>query len=463
MIKKLHIMFVAFLAFSAVTTAQNYPTSSWSDLADVSWYVDTQEQFTITTAEELAGVAQLVEGGNTFTGKTLNIGSNIDLNGHLWSPIGKNVDFPFSGAVEGGNYTVSNLWINIPQGDFVGLFGQCTNSSFKDILVDTSHIIARDTAGTLVGNLSTNSTMENCHVSNTSITGSGFNVGGLVGGILTNSNISTSSSSGDVVGENQIGGLVGTAWDLTAISECYTEGTVSGGYLIGGLVGYCTYAFIPNRTNSLDNSYSRATVTASLGRAGGVYGGGDGALAISNTYSTGAVTAPEFAGGFIGVYGPGGIDIINSYFDTETSGTMEAVGGFLGAPVSYGIEGKTTAEMKTAELVTLLNAGSTDNVWSIDPSLNDGYPILNNLLSVDNVTANPISVVVYPTVFDSSIHVSSKLDLEFYSLYSVSGTLVSEGSLRNVSSIELSELSSGLYILKIDTLKGSLVKKVIKK
>ncbi|MDT0295886.1 hypothetical protein ACFQ3R_11445 [Mesonia ostreae] len=51
--------------------AQDYPTTSWSDLADVSWYENTQEEFTISTAEQLAGVSLLVEEGNTFEDKPL--------------------------------------------------------------------------------------------------------------------------------------------------------------------------------------------------------------------------------------------------------------------------------------------------------------------------------------------------------------------------------------------------------
>ncbi|MDT0295887.1 T9SS type A sorting domain-containing protein [Mesonia ostreae] len=358
---------------------------------------------------------------------------------------------------------ISNLWINLPQDDFVGLFGQCTNSSFANIVVENANIIALGTVDTLVGNLSTNSTIDNCHVSNVTVTGTDFNCGGLVGGILTDSSISKSSSKGDVTGQSQVGGIVGTAWDFTTITECYSEGTVNGEYLIGGLVGYCTYAFVPNRTNTIVNSYSRATVTANLGRAGGVYGGADGACEISNTYSTGAVTGPEFVGGFMGAFGGGSVIISNSFYDLDTSGKDEAVGGFTAGEASYEIEGRNTADMKIEELVNLLNSGADEDVWSMDPSVNDGYPVLDNLLAVDAVQAETHSLTVYPSVFESQINVSTHLNLQSYSLYNTSGKLVSKGSLRNTSSIQTAAIASGLYILKINTQNGAVTKKVIKK
>jgi len=181
------LMLILTLAFGV--KAQVFPTTFWSDNADVSWYDANQDQFSIATAQALAGLSLLVEQGTTFDGKTLNITADIDLDAHLWTPIGTGTNFPFSGTVDGGNFTISNLWINLPNDDFVGLFGQVTGATFSNIIIDTSNILALDTAGTLVGNLSINSNMDNCHVKNISITATSYNIGGLVGGVLSNSNI----------------------------------------------------------------------------------------------------------------------------------------------------------------------------------------------------------------------------------------------------------------------------------
>lgn len=190
--------------------AQTYPTTEWSDLADTSWFDADLDEFSITTPEALAGLAELVNEGNTFEGKTITIDEAIDLDGNLWTPIGDAIAIPFSGTVEGNENTISNLWIDLPSQSVAGLFGQVTGGTLSDITIDTSNIVAADTAGTLVGNISTGSSIDNCHAKNVDVSSIGENTGGLVGGLLTDSSIANSSSSGDVVGVNQIGGLAGT-------------------------------------------------------------------------------------------------------------------------------------------------------------------------------------------------------------------------------------------------------------
>ncbi|MBQ0769677.1 MAG: T9SS type A sorting domain-containing protein, partial [Bizionia sp.] len=286
--------------------------------------------------------------------------------------------------------------------------------------------------------------------------------GGLVGGILTNSTISKSSASGDVTGLNQVGGLVGTAWDNTIITESFSEGTVSGGYLIGGLVGYCTFAFVPNTQNSINNCYSRSIITANSGRAGGIYGGADDALVLNNSYATGTVTAPEYAGAVIGAYGNGNIIIGNTYFDVDASQMTMGVGGYLGTPGTPDINGRTTPDMKNSAIVDLLNAGSANNPWTIDATRNDGYPILESLLSVNQNTFTASETVVYPTVFTDRITVSSTAQLKSFSMYSLTGALVLEGDLSKNTTIHPQTLSAGVYILNITTDKGTITKKVIK-
>ncbi|WP_417236119.1 T9SS type A sorting domain-containing protein [Bizionia paragorgiae] len=305
--------------------------------------------------------------------------------------------------------------------------------------------------------------MSNCHAQNVTITASGYNIGGLVGGILTNSNMTQCSASGDVTGLNQIGGLTGTAWDNTSITESYSEGTVSGGYLIGGLVGYCTFAFVPNTQNIINNSYSRSIVSANSGRAGGLYGGSDDALVLNNSYSTGTVTAPEYAGAVIGAYGGGNISIANTYFDLDSSQITNGVGGYLGNPGNPDINGRNTADMKNSEIVNLLNGGSTTGPWTIDATQNDGYPILASLLSVDQNTFTASNTVVYPTLFTNQITVSSAKKLESYSMYSITGALVLKGDFTHSNTINTQALSSGVYVLNIATNEGTLTKKVIKK
>lgn len=304
--------------------------------------------------------------------------------------------------------------------------------------------------------------MQDCHVTNASIIATSYNIGGLTGGVLTNSTMTRCSYSGVVVGQNQVGGLSGTAWNQSSITESYSEGTVSGGYLIGGLVGYCTFSFGPPTQNIINNCYSRSIVTANTGRAGGIYGGSDATLILSNSYSTGAVSAPEFAGGVIGAYGAG-IDIQNTFFDMETSGQTEGVGGYTGAPATPGIEARTTANMKTNEFLNLLNSGSNANLWSLETSLNDGYPILTSLLSIGETTFETPIVTVYPTIFTDMITVSTIVNLKSFKIYNIMGAMVQEGNFNGNNTIQPRNLSSGVYIIEINTENTTITKKLIKK
>ena len=43
----------------------------WTQLAETDWYTPSADRFTLTSARQLAGLAQLVKQGNSFAGKTV--------------------------------------------------------------------------------------------------------------------------------------------------------------------------------------------------------------------------------------------------------------------------------------------------------------------------------------------------------------------------------------------------------
>ena len=105
--------------------------STWPDVADTSWWNPASSSFTISTPQQLAGVAKLVNGGTTdFSGKTITLANNIDLAGSEWYPIAV-VDF--QGIFDGASYTISNmeLYSSAPG---VGLFGFLgANGTIKNV------------------------------------------------------------------------------------------------------------------------------------------------------------------------------------------------------------------------------------------------------------------------------------------------------------------------------------------
>lgn len=426
------------------TFFQNAPTTLWQDNADVSWYNATDSQFTLTTPAQVAGLAAIVNAGNAFAGKTVTFGNDMDFGAHLWMPIGKGYQFPFSGIIKGNNKTVSNIQINLPTGDFVGFVGQMFNGKIENLTADYVTVSGHDTVGSIVGNLSTNSTMDNCHAKNINISGTDFNIGGLVGGLLTNSSISNSSAEGDVAGVSQVGGLVGTVWDKTSITKSYAKGSVTGQYIIGGFAGYSTMAFGPNRNNEISDSYTRSNVVAFSERVGGFYGGPESNAVTTNVYSTGTVSQVSASGGFAGFVAF--MTASNIYYD-YTNAPLEPIGMFLAAPATYDIKAWTSAEMKTQTLATALNAGRTTAVWYYDAAKNDGYPILayeQMLATSDNNMRTKVQV--YPTVVTDFITINSKEKNMSYQVVDFSGRVLKSG-LAVDNKINLSQLAKGNYIL----------------
>lgn len=112
----------------------------WDGSADVSWYESSAQAYNLTTAEQLAGLAKLVNEGKTFSGKTITLGADIFLNDttgfnsdswtkqsrNKWIPIGTS-SRPFTGELDGlagkNNRKIYGLYINDASKSYAGLFG----------------------------------------------------------------------------------------------------------------------------------------------------------------------------------------------------------------------------------------------------------------------------------------------------------------------------------------------------
>ena len=221
-----------------------------------AWYTSvTDNKYTIRTAEELAYFAQLVNGGDNFSGKTITLARDIDLSAVChpadesgiveasWTPIGNADDKLFKGEFDGCNYTINNLYVT--QGNRVGLFG-CVNGTIKNI--------------TLFGT-----------VSGDGVAYAGGVVGSLKGGSVENC---TNNATVDVGSDGYAGGIVGKVGTSGNIVKCQNKAKISGTYA-GGIIGAINQGFRPNNVK-IDNCLNTGAVTASSGqRTGAVaYAGG---------------------------------------------------------------------------------------------------------------------------------------------------------------------------------------------
>ena len=128
----------------------------WSGESDTSWYNENETEFALATEEALLGLSDLVDAGNTFEGKAIELSSNLDLkayddNGELicFDPIGSyRNDTAFAGEFDGHGYTISNLNQNTwaldngyYYGDLgMGLFGLVDDAHIKNLNVDGASI-----------------------------------------------------------------------------------------------------------------------------------------------------------------------------------------------------------------------------------------------------------------------------------------------------------------------------------
>lgn len=160
----------------ALLNAEN-AADAW-DGKDVNtdWYTKAEDgtgtadkPYEINTAAQLAGLAQLVNGGTNFSGKTIKLAADIDLNNQAWTPIGNengfDAELAFSGTFNGDGYTVSGL--NVPDTYFPGLFGQIsTSAAVQNLIVkgsvtggEKAYDIWGEAAGVVCDN---NGTVQNC-------------------------------------------------------------------------------------------------------------------------------------------------------------------------------------------------------------------------------------------------------------------------------------------------------------
>lgn len=258
----------------------------WDGTADTSWYTSAPDasEYHISTAEQLAGLAQLVNadpGTTNFAGKTFYLDNDLDLSGHEWISIGTVLggDYPgysFCGVFDGQGHVISNLYSHesyIEGADEShnllrnALFGSVYNGEVKNLGVADAEIWIdpKDNSaagkGILVDRMG-KSKITNCWTSGSIYSGTKIekNIGGIVGITMQGCTISGCYSTATLTGNftnsegyytepnpadwpcDTIGGIVGARFDgnLT-VTDCWFDGKIVVNSLqaaVGGIVGY---------------------------------------------------------------------------------------------------------------------------------------------------------------------------------------------------------------------------------
>lgn len=247
-------------------------TISLAAAKDPGYTIEGNGTYTVTSADGLLNVAELVNGGKTDINITLD--KNIDLTGKEWTPIGTSFSNSYTGTFDGGGHTITGLTVTTND-EYAGLFG-CLGE-----------------AGTVK-----NVVMEGVQITNNHSSSFAGGVAGFSWGTIENCSV-----SGSVSGTVYVGGVVGAQWGGTT-TGCSSSATVKGMVDVGGVAGQT------NGSATLTACYATGNVTLEIDpikniSGGGLVGfnGGSSVLACyatGNVTSTGSSTGKVHIGGFLG-------------------------------------------------------------------------------------------------------------------------------------------------------------------
>jgi hypothetical protein len=414
--------------------ATSYPQLFWEDSQPGDLPVfsagsgTSADPYVVTTAAELNQIGYTAALMNQY----FKLGNNIDLSSLGSYPMIGDVNIPFVGSFDGNGKTLSNLTINKPAVNYVGLFSYIEGGSVRDLTATGFSVTGSSNVGLIAGGGSTivltnltaggvvsgvtavggavgllgggytTNTLANV-ITSGSVTGSSHNVGGLIGYSTGRGDITSSSSSATVVGLDYVGGLVGYipfTFNLALVNS-FATGNVSGRDYIGGVVG--------ETSSTITDSYASGNVSGRSyigGIAGDTYSSSAGVI---GSHATGNVTASStFAGGLVG-YIEWHSRVGTSYATGSVTGT-QIVGGLAGRLSGYLQQSYATGSVLGDHMVGGL-VGSSNQYASDAVPLRDCY-------AVGSVTGrNGIA-----TQYLGGVIGYSQTNLDMYNLY-YAGTL----------------------------------------
>ena len=355
---------------------EDYVQSNWwtsEGNYDVSWYDESRTEFTISTPEQLAGLAYLVNTYHQFRGKTVTLANDIDLAEHLWVPIGRyfissrwQSQAFFAGTFDGGGHTIHNLNVNIKIYSYIdpevsGLFGLATGAIKNVTLAEDCAVRVTATGsqfvqvGGLCGVLGGNY-ITNCHnrayIEARSLFGNIF-AAGILGFDNPYNPVYNCSNANDVVGVS--------TWGFVYVSGLVAANAkVVNGYNIGNISGTGPSVEVGGITPSfaqLNNVYNAGRLTAT----------GRSIIPESEPVATAFPIAASY-----------GASVENGYYDiacVEDTTGMNVKGTAM-----------TADEMKSfafAELLTSYAASLVESdpdlpdllSWTVRSEENDGFPV----------------------------------------------------------------------------------------
>ena len=309
-------------------------TVSLTAAKDLGYTIEGNGSYTVTSADGLMHVADLVNGGKTDINITLD--KNIDLTGKGWTPIGTSFDNSYKGTFDGGGHTITGLTVTTND-QFVGLFGYLNRAgTVKNVVMEGIQITSNHMFGCTGGVVGYSwGTIENCSV------------------------------SGSVSGTDCVGGVVGSQ-KAGSIIGCCTSATVKGTHYVGGVAG--------EKWGTMTACYATGNVTLEIASQKNLSGGGvvglNGGSRVLACYATGNVTSTGSSTGNVhigGLFGDSYTTVTACYWKNNQER------GYKTAPESTKVDGTYVTWQKAVDAMNtaLQNAGSE---WRYE--LNGALPTL---------------------------------------------------------------------------------------
>ena len=296
-------------------------TVSLAAAKDLGYTIEGNGTYTVTSADGLMNVAELVNGGKTDINITLT--ADIDLTGKGWTPIGTSFDNSYKGTFDGGGHTIKGLTVTTND-QFVGLFGYLNRAGMvKNVVMEGIQITSNHMFGCTGGVVGYSwGTIENCSV------------------------------SGSVSGTDCVGGVVGSQ-KAGSIIGCCTSATVKGTHYVGGVAG--------EKWGTMTACYATGNVTLEIASQKNLSGGGvvglNGGSRVLACYATGNVTSTGSSTGNVhigGLFGDSYTTVTACYWKNNQER------GYKTAPESTKVDGTYVTWQKAVDAMNtaLQNAGS---------------------------------------------------------------------------------------------------------
>ena len=451
--KLLSLLLALFLVMALVPMtafAEGTSVDNWDGTADISWYTDhkTDTEYHFTTAEQLAGLAQLVNDKTasvSFKRKTIYLDNDLDLSGCQWTPIGNGSNFGryFAGTFDGQYHKITNLHHHSTGDELIrnGLFGVVSDGgTLKNLLVIDADIASND--GSLLAGILADwvdgGTVENCYTSGKIENNVGDKmVGGLIGQCTGSTQVKGCGSDATVISTESdedhvdtVGGLIGqweNSADSSSITDCWFGGSVSCNNIysaVGGILGANFENFSGNKPGVIIKNCIVATKKITGAEPGNITW----ITAVVKTHVTDCIwpdtppagvtldeeTYPDNKGNYFAVTklvvdwdaGTAGAD---PTFDQSSCGT--AVSNFTSADVLAGLQTNAGAGVEWVAGIGHPTFVWDDNNITADYTKVDAAIAKANTLNKDNYKDfSAVEAAVNAVVRDKNITEQSKVD-----------------------------------------------------